>query len=540
MKRITGNLKTKVALAIGAILVAVLGAGAWINISIFTAEYVRWQEARSAVLVQPLMARVKDLLSQVGYKPNVFIVLKGDVLALLKDNPELAQIAIYDRDGNLAFHSHPNEEKKFAIHAAIKTSLASRPQTRLALSLADNYHFLHPVIHAKGSVYIALVTQAEVVRQARRSMMGPFAILALASLAISATGVFVIIQKWVTGPLSRLVALAQAVARGDLCQIVTVQGQDEIGKMQSACVDMVGQLKSMVHSVKSAADGISEASGQLAVSAHLLSQGTGENAAAVQETTASLEQMNASIAQNADNSKHMERMALNDAGAVEQSGKLVTASVDAMNTIAEKISIVEEIAYQTNLLALNAAIEAARAGEHGKGFTVVATEVRNLAERSQNAAQEIGSLTSTSVRVAEKSGAVLRELVPSIRKTAELVKEVAAASREQAVGVSQVSKAMTQMDKVTLRNAAAAEQLAGTAREMADYAAGLQQLLSAFKIEVSAGDSSTTDLAEAARWQHRERGPSVTPASRDRGSPVHQTNYDLTATDNHRPSGSSD
>ncbi len=116
MQLITGNLKTKVALAIGAILVAVLGAGAWINISIFTAEYLRWQEARATVLVGPLKARVKDLLSQVGYKPNVFIVLKGDVLALLKDNPELAHIAIYDRDGNLALHSDTNEGKQLAIH----------------------------------------------------------------------------------------------------------------------------------------------------------------------------------------------------------------------------------------------------------------------------------------------------------------------------------------------------------------------------------------------------------------------------------------
>lgn len=351
-------------------------------------------------------------------------------------------------------------------------------------------------------------------------MTGLFAILALASLAISAVGVFLIIQKWVTGPLSRLVSLAQAVARGDLSQFVTVQGEDEIGKIQSACADMVAQLKIMVHSVKSAADGISSASAQVAASAHLLSQGTSEQAAAVEETTASLEQMSASIAQNADNSKQMERMALNGAGEVEQSGKIVTASVNAMNTIAEKISIVEEIAYQTNLLALNAAIEAARVGEHGKGFTVVATEVRKLAERSQNAAQEIGSLTSTSVRVAEKSGAVLRELVPSIRKTAELVQVVATASREQAIGVSQVSKAMTQMDQVTQRNAAAAEQLAGTAQQMADHAAGLQQLLSAFKIEISAGDSSAADLAQATRWQHRQGGHPLTPARWNRAGLV--------------------
>jgi methyl-accepting chemotaxis protein len=177
----------------------------------------------------------------------------------------------------------------------------------------------------------------------------------------------------------------------------------------------------------------------------------------------------------------MEQMALKGARDVEESGKAVTESVDAMKTIAQKISIIEEIAYQTNLLALNAAIEAARAGEHGKGFAVVATEVRKLAERSQAAAQDISSLAASSVRVAERSGELLRSLVPAIQKTAELVQEVATASREQAAGVAQVNRAMTQVDHVTQRNAAAAEELSSTAEQMAAQAHTLLDLMGMFR-----------------------------------------------------------
>jgi methyl-accepting chemotaxis protein len=161
----------------------------------------------------------------------------------------------------------------------------------------------------------------------------------------------------------------------------------------------------------------------------------------------------------------------------------VKETVTAMNAIAERISIIEEIAYQTNLLALNAAIEAARAGEHGRGFAVVATEVRKLAERSQAAAKEISGLSTTSVKVAERSGQLLDELVPSIRKTADLVQEVAAASSEQSAGVAQINKAMGQVDQVTQRNASATEELASTAEEMSAQAGGLQQLMSFFRLE---------------------------------------------------------
>jgi methyl-accepting chemotaxis protein len=171
-----------------------------------------------------------------------------------------------------------------------------------------------------------------------------------------------------------------------------------------------------------------------------------------------------------------------------------------MKSIAEKISIIEEIAYQTNLLALNAAIEAARAGEHGRGFAVVATEVRKLAERAQKAAKEIGELAGSSVKVAERSGVLIAELVPAIRKTADLVQEVAAASQEQSAGVGQVSKAMSQVDAVTQRNASAAEELSSTAEEMSSQAEALLQIIGFFVTK----DGALTGRARAIHVPHLE------------------------------------
>jgi methyl-accepting chemotaxis protein len=260
---------------------------------------------------------------------------------------------------------------------------------------------------------------------------------------------------------------------------------------------MTDTLSNTIGQIRASADQLSDAATQVSATAQSVSQGTSEQAASVEETTASLEQINASITLNATNSKATEEMAVRSAKDAEAGGSSAQETMTAMTTIADKITIIEDIAYQTNLLALNAAIEAARAGEHGKGFAVVATEVRKLAERSQAAANEISALAGRSVKVAERSGELLGELVPTIHKTAELVQEVASASREQALGVAQINKAMSQVDAVTQSNASASEELASTAEELAAQAESLQQIVAAFQIGTH--DPATTTGLDAYR-----------------------------------------
>ena len=307
-------------------------------------------------------------------------------------------------------------------------------------------------------------------------------------LIFSITAIFVsiiitlVISRGITKPLQDVVSVVETISSGDLTKSVTVDRNDEIGRLFGAMARMTDKLNEMIGEVRMGAGSVSTAATQVASSASSVSQGTSEQAAAVEQVTSSMEEMNASITQNAENSRKMEQMARKGAQDATQSGQAVLEAVSAMKSIAEKIAVIEEIAYQTNMLALNAAIEAARAGEHGRGFAVVAGEVRNLAERCRTAAQEIGGLAASNVQIAERSGGLLNELVPAIQKTADLVQEVAATSGEQAAGVSQINRAIGQVGLVTQRNAAGAEELSSTAEELASQAEALQDMISFFRV----------------------------------------------------------
>lgn len=468
----------------------------------------RWEETEDAVRGIELIGRRTALISAVFLAPDDEVMFRA-----LRDAGEAERTAAAELDTLTAEVSalgcKPGMETLAQVHAATDAFDAAFQRARAlldggqrveaqALAVTEVLPRMEGVQKAWAAFFahegVHVRTASGEVEEAygdARNVTLALIVGAMIAAALLATW----ITRGITRPVADVVAAAARIAAGDLREPVQVTSRDEVGLLQQAMRDMGEKLAEVIGEVRGGASALGSASAQVSSTAATLSQGTGEQAASVEETTSALEEMGSSITQNAENSRQTELMAKEQADRAEESGRSVLETVAAMRSIAERITIIEEIAYQTNLLALNAAIEAARAGDHGRGFAVVATEVRKLAERAQKAAQEIGSLAGSSVAVAERSGTLIALLVPAIRKTADLVQEVAASSQEQGAGVAQVNKAMGTVDAVTQRNASAAEELSSTSEEMASQAEALQGLMAFFRLADDRGARSLPNLA---------------------------------------------
>jgi len=278
-----------------------------------------------------------------------------------------------------------------------------------------------------------------------------------------------------------------AVSKGDLRIKIADKNfnrNDELGEISRSIGSYISNLKDIINNIRMSADNVANASQLISSNAQMLSQGANEHAASVEEVSSTIEQISSNIQQNTDNAQTTGKISQVAQTGISKVVERSASSLDATRKIAEKIQVINDIAFQTNILALNAAVEAARAGEHGRGFAVVATEVRKLAERSRQAAEDIVGLSRETFTLAQEASDRLLETIPEIDKTTHLVQEISAASIEQSNGVNQINESMQRLNNLTQVNASSSEELATSAEELAEQADTLRNMIGFFKMNV--------------------------------------------------------
>lgn len=392
------------------------------------------------------------------------------------------------------------------ISTSIETLFAKQKEIMNSLNTFESYNDpnvifnLNPLVEEGGAVMVLTdqiladldkltLSQTQKADNARAAMNTSFSTFVK---FIAITGVLLIVIALIVAfttvisivnPLKKGVEFAKALGSGDLMSTVDINQKDEIGELADSLKEMVAKIRETVIKIVNGAEKIATTGNEMNHRAQQLSQGATDQASSTEEVSSSMEEMVSNIQQNTENSQQTEKIAITASNGIKRVREAATESVHSIQAIAEKITIVNDIAFQTNILALNAAVEAARAGEHGKGFAVVAAEVRKLAERSKVAADEIQILAKNSVSATEEAGNLLFELAPEIERTAKLVQEITAASIEQNSGVDQINNSIQQLNQITQQNAVVSDEMTKNAKALTDYADELRSVTTFFKVD---------------------------------------------------------
>ena len=399
-------------------------------------------------------------------------------------------LSLYTPDGTVLFHNDSSHVGGNIDMSGQDDSLAGCVRSSGDLLVktggpsGDKAYTVCSSVNIKGSACALRIAVRIPARNLAAESSTPASYVIAIMVAVMAVVLFLIymISHAVTRPMGSMVKTAQFLSRGILTTEFEDNGGDETGALARAIKSLMVKLISLIRELVNMSESMTATFEEITGTAEGMKRGMSGQHDGVREITASLDDMQSNIIQHAHNSDETNAIVQRAAMQAEEGGTAVNDTVAAMKEIAQKISIIDDIAYQTNLLALNAAIEAARAGEHGRGFSVVAGEVRKLAEKSQKAAHDISDLADKSMQVADRAGSLLREIVPGIQKTAELVKIINSVSTAQRDDLSRIAGKIESFNSLSGCNEASADELFKSASRLHSDAVKLKSLISPFKI----------------------------------------------------------